>query len=98
MAKWGSFVLEMIRLVILLVLSLLVLGGVERAVYEAVFGHPVYHWTMTAGNLLLFLVLYRNYLQFKGWFKSENNKKLNKATTRGLVTVSAVLLLLPIWL
>lgn len=98
MKKWGSFLLEMLRLWLLFMLSMLLLGQAERFFYQVVFGQNVYFWTMTVGNLLIFLVLYRNYFQFKGWFKSKNNKKLHGNTTLCLIALSIGLILLPIWL
>lgn len=53
--KLGSFILELLRLCILLVLTLLVLGWAERLIYQLIFGQPVYNWSMGLGNLLLFL-------------------------------------------
>jgi len=98
MFKWVSFILELLRLCILLVLTLLILGGLERIIYKMMFGEPIYHWSMTLGNMIIFLVLYRNYFQFKGWYISEHNKKLNKISTRSLTAISLALLIIPIWI
>ncbi|RKP57986.1 hypothetical protein D7Z26_00265 [Cohnella endophytica] len=98
MIKLVSFVFELLRLCILLILTLLILGGLEREIYRLIFGNPIYLWSMTLGNMILFLVVYRNYFQFKGWYKSENNKKLKKSSTISLITFSMVLLLIPIWI
>ncbi|OBZ18578.1 hypothetical protein A8L34_03120 [Bacillus sp. FJAT-27264] len=98
MLKLVSFIFELLRLCILFALTLLVLGGLEKVIYQWIFGQSLYHWSMTLGNMILFLVLYRNYFQFKGWYKSENNKKLNKISTRSLTLISMGLLLIPIWI
>ena len=98
MLKLVSFIFELLRLCILLVLTLFVLGGLERMIYQLIFDQTIYNWSMTLGNIIIFLVLYRNYFQFKGWYKSEKNKRLNKISTRGLTVISLGLLILPIWI
>ncbi|OMD09901.1 hypothetical protein BJP47_28310 [Paenibacillus odorifer] len=96
--KLGSFILELLRLCILLVLTLLVLGWAERLIYQLIFGQPVYSWSMGFGNLLLFFMLYRNHFQFKGWYKSEKNQKLTLLTTRIITVISIGLIILPLGL
>jgi len=96
--KLGSFILELLRLCILLVLTLLVLGWAERLIYHLIFGQPVYNWSMGLGNLFVFFMLYRNHFQFKGWYKSEKNKKLTLLTTRIITVISIGLIILPIGL
>ncbi|MEK4186448.1 MULTISPECIES: hypothetical protein [Paenibacillus] len=98
MLKLGSFILELLRLCILLVLTLLVLGWAERLIYQLIFGQPVYSWSMGFGNLLLFFMLYRNHFQFKGWYKSEKNQKLTLLTTRIITVISIGLIILPLGL
>jgi len=96
MLKLLSFVLELLRLCILFVLTLLILGWLEKNLYELKFGIEIYYSSMTLGNTLIFLILYRNYFQFKGWYKSEENKKLSKVTTRNLAVLSLILIIIPI--
>ena len=96
MLKLFSFILELMRLCVLLVLTLVILGGLERILYQLLFGSPIYYGTMGLGNFLLFFVLYRNYFQFKGWYKSEKNVKLSRNLTRSLIAISFVLILIPI--
>ncbi|MEK3986768.1 hypothetical protein MHB77_25910 [Paenibacillus sp. FSL K6-3166] len=98
MMKFASFILELFRLCILLVLTLFILGGAERFVYQSIFGQPVYNWSMAFGNVLIFFMLYRNHFQFKGWYKSEKNVKLTLLTTRIITVISLGLILLPIGL
>ncbi|WP_419885889.1 hypothetical protein [Paenibacillus sp. B-A-8] len=96
MIKLGSFIVELFRLCVLLVLTLFILGGVERLVYQSIFGQPLYNWSMGLGNLLIFFMLYRNHFQFKGWYKSEKNVKLPILTTRIITVISLGLIILPI--
>ncbi|MDH6374425.1 hypothetical protein M2444_006283 [Paenibacillus sp. PastF-3] len=98
MMKFASFIVELFRLCILLVLTLFILGGAERFVYQSIFGQPVYNWSMAFGNVLIFFMLYRNHFQFKGWYKSEKNVKLTLLTTRIITVISLGLILLPIGL
>ncbi|MEK5439245.1 hypothetical protein MHI27_05675 [Paenibacillus sp. FSL H8-0261] len=96
MTKFGSFILELLRMCVLLVLTLFILGGVERFIYQSIFGQPVYNWSMALGNLLIFFMLYRNHFQFKGWYKSQKNQKLTILTTRITTVISLGLIILPI--
>ncbi|MFD5019056.1 hypothetical protein ACFWMP_09120 [Paenibacillus sp. NPDC058367] len=98
MTKFGSFILELLRMCVLLVLTLFILGGVERFIYQSIFGQPMYNWSMALGNLLIFFMLYRNHFQFKGWYKSQKNQKLTILTTRITMVVSLGLIILPIGL
>lgn|GEM_PF-950426 len=98
MTKLGSFILELLRMCVLLVLTLFILGGVERFIYQSIFGQPMYNWSMALGNLLIFFMLYRNHFQFKGWYKSHKNQKLTILTTRITMVVSLGLIILPIGL
>ena len=66
MLKLVSFVMELLRLYILLGLTLFILGGIERTVYQWLFDDQIHYWGMGIGNLIIFAVLYRNYFQFKG--------------------------------
>lgn len=98
MTKLGSFILELLRMCVLLMLTLFILGGVERFIYQSIFGQPVYNWSMALGNLLIFFMLYRNHFQFKGWYKSQKNQKLTILTTRITTVISLGLIMLPIGL
>ncbi len=98
MMRLGSFILEILRLGVLLVATLFILGGLESLVYEAIVGHVVESWSIGIGNLMIFFVLYRNYFQFKGWYKSEKNQKLQSITTRILIVISLVLIMIPMWI
>lgn len=98
MTKLGSFILELLRMCVLLMLTLFILGGVERFIYQSIFGQPVYNWSMALGNLLIFFMLYRNHFQFKGWYKSQKNQKLTILTTRITTVISLGLIILPIGL
>jgi hypothetical protein len=95
MSKFATFIAEMLRLVVLLVLTLGVLGGVEQWIFKMLYGWTGYLYTAVIGNFLIFLVMYRNYWQFKGWYKSEKNQKLKPVWTRSLSTAALLLILVP---
>ncbi|WP_405107866.1 hypothetical protein MHH28_28080 [Paenibacillus sp. FSL K6-1217] len=96
MGKMATFIVEMLRMLILLVLTLLVLGGVEQWVFKMSYGEEGFLYTAMPGNLLVFFVMYRNYWQFKGWYHSEKNRKLKTGWTRGLLAAALLLILLPL--
>ncbi|WNS41131.1 hypothetical protein [Paenibacillus sp. MMS20-IR301] len=95
MSKVATFIAEMIRMAALLLLTLLLLGSVEQWIFKALYGWNGYLYTSAIGNFLLFFVLYRNYLQFRGWYKSEKNQKLKPFWTRILGISALLLILLP---
>jgi hypothetical protein len=95
MSKLASFMAEMLRLVVLLVLTLGILGGVEQWIFKMLYGWTGYLYTAVIGNFLVFFVMYRNYWQFKGWYKSEKNQKLKPVWTRSLSAAALLLILVP---
>lgn len=97
MLKLGSFILELLRMFVLLILTLLILGGLERFIYSILLGTPLYNWSMGIGNIVLFFILYRNHLQFKGWYKSVKNQRLSTSITRSLAVISLMLIVISIW-
>ena len=44
---------------------------------------------------MFIFVLYRNKLQFSGWYKGEGKEKLSKTVSQTLITISVILLLFP---
>lgn len=95
MTKIISSFIELARIWILLMIILLVFGGAERYIYRTIFDTELYYWTMTLGNFIAFFVLYRNFLQFKGWYKSDKNKKLSRQLTFCLLMISIALVIVP---
>lgn len=102
MGRLAAFLIEMLRLVVLLVLTLLVLGAAEQWLFTMLYGREGYLYTAVPGNMLVFAVMYRNSWQFKGWYKSEENRKLKPGWARGLSVAALLLILLPfalpVWL
>ncbi|MEA0565370.1 hypothetical protein AB1J28_14395 [Lysinibacillus irui] len=50
---------------------------------------------MTISILIIFTILYRNKLQFSGWYKGDVKDKLSKTLTKWLITFALLLLLSP---
>ena len=96
MKKVISLILELCRLIILLVLTLYVLNLLERNLTKIITGRTDFYWSMTIGNIFLFFVIYRNFLQFNGWYRSEQNIKLNRMTSIMFILISIGLIVVPI--
>lgn len=69
--------------------------GRKMMIYTSHFFSTL-EWLGFIAYFFLFLVLYRNKLQFKGWYESKNNKKLSKTTTISLTAISVLLIVMPI--
>lgn len=87
--------LELLRIIFIFMLlgglAWLIIGNVYRA-NEAI---ESYSWLGGIAILLLLFVLYRNKLQFSGWYKGEGKVKLPKPVSISLILSSIVLMVLP---
>ncbi|RKQ35698.1 hypothetical protein [Oceanobacillus halophilus] len=86
--------LELLRIIIIFgILSALGWAAIEYIyrIYEAT---ETYSWLGAVAIFLLLFVLYRNKLQFSGWYKGK--AKLPKTITVILLVSSVVLLILPL--
>ncbi|MCR8633090.1 hypothetical protein [Paenibacillus radicis (ex Xue et al. 2023)] len=98
--KWVTFLLEFIRFLIFFALGLMVLGELERVLYQSLgiqMGGSLW-WMPGLANVLLMFIAYHNWLQFSGWFKSPVNRKLTKRTTLALVCIALLLLIFPFFI
>ncbi|CQR53409.1 hypothetical protein [Paenibacillus riograndensis] len=95
MGKLATFVLELLRMCLLLIITIGLLGGLEDAIFKLLYGWTIYPGSAVVGNIILFFVLYRNYWQFRGWFESDKNQRLEQHLTRSLIGLSLLLILLP---
>ncbi|WP_340021676.1 hypothetical protein MHI24_22095 [Paenibacillus sp. FSL K6-1096] len=95
MGRMAVFCIEIVRLIVLLVLTLLLLIAVEQWLFTMLYGREGNLYTAVPGNLLVFIVMYRNHWQFKGWYRSEQNLKLKPGWTRGLSMAALLLIALP---
>ena len=87
--------LELLRIIFLLgligTLGWLVVGNI----YKFNELTESYSWLGAIAILILIFVLYRNKLQFSGWYKGEGRMKLPKSITVTLISSSILLIILP---
>jgi len=55
-------------------------------------------WMGITGTVIIFFVLYRNKLQFSGWYVGKGREKLPKNISKLLISSSILLLILPLML
>src|SRR5699024_3685924 len=54
-----------------------------------------YSWLAALAILILLFVLYRNKLQFSGWYKGKGRKKLPRKVSVRLISLSEILTITP---
>lgn len=98
MTKLASSILEIIRMMIIMLIFVMVLGNIEHQILKSWIPWNGLYWLLLfAGNVLWFLVLYRNRLQFSGWYRSAATQhKLSRNTTRIVMALGMVLIGAPI--
>ena len=97
MLKLFLSIIELVRVLLVLILGLMLLFFVESKLLMITLEGTPYALLMF-GNMLLIFVFYRNKLQFSGWYKGNEVKKLTRRTTWFLVIVALVALVLAIFL
>lgn len=88
-------ILELVRIILIL--------GILGALGWALIGNlyttseavASFSWLAAIGILILLFVLYRNRLQFSGWYKGKRRQKLPKAATVSLIISAILLFILP---
>ena len=90
------FLLELIRITLIFV----IIGGLSGSFFKNVYieigtDTEKYGWMGYIAILILIFVLYRNKLQFSGWYKGIEREKLPKVVSQILIFSSIGLLLLP---
>src|SRR4051794_20553379 len=88
--------LELIRIIFIFA----VVGGILGYFFEYVYleigaDTEKYGWMGFIAIFILIFVLYRNKLQFSGWYKGKGKEKLPKIISQILIFSSIGLLLLP---
>jgi len=87
--------LELLRVVVIIGL----LGTLGWIVIENIYTinetTQNYSWLGALAILILLFVLYRNKLQFSGWYKGKGSKKLSKKISAILISLSIVLIITP---
>lgn len=88
-------ILELLRIMIIFIL----LGGLVWAIIGNMYTinevTESYSWLGSIALLLLFFVIYRNKLQFSGWYEGKGREKLPKLFSLMLIWFSIVLIISP---
>ncbi|MCM3357774.1 MAG: hypothetical protein ABS939_23710 [Psychrobacillus sp.] len=86
--------LEILRIIFIFAILGVILSGLLNEIYTK-FEAGTYSWLGSVAILLLLFVLYRNKLQFSGWYKGEGRKKLPNSVTYAIATVSVFMIVSP---
>lgn len=88
--------LELLRILIILIFF----GGLGWAVLNNIYTMyevPIkYMWVGATAIFIIIFVLYRNKLQFSGWYKGKSKEKLPKKVSLLLILISFLLLITPL--
>jgi len=89
--------LEVLRIILIVLL----LGGLGITllyqVYKSLGVQESLVWMGSLAIWIFLFVLYRNRLQFSGWYKGEGREKLPRKISRSLIILSIVLIILPLF-
>jgi hypothetical protein len=87
--------LELMRIIIIFAL----LGGFGWAIIGNLYTSngvtESYSWLGALAIFVLLFVLYRNKLQFSGWYKGKGRKKLPRNVSISLISISIILIIGP---
>ncbi|WP_212613433.1 hypothetical protein [Ureibacillus acetophenoni] len=89
--------LELLRIVLILIILFALGWGIIGNFYALNTVNESHYWLGTIAILLLIFVLYRNKLQFSGWYKGKEVVKLPKNVTITLIISSLLFILLPLF-
>jgi hypothetical protein len=97
MKTFGLFLLEMARVLFYLFVGMAILWYLDVEIYKWFKINLHEHFLLVGiANFLLLLIVYRNHLQFSGWFKSNLNKKLPRSVTILASILIFILMVIPI--
>lgn len=89
--------LELIRLTVIFVFFYGILGSLLYYLYSKIgVNADKYGWMGYIAILFIFFLLYRNKLQFSGWYTGKGREKLPKWVSKSLISISILLSLLPL--
>ena len=90
-------ILEIARVIFLFIIFYLITGNIFAYIYKKLgTGYSVANGFMLIISIfILFLVIYRNKLQFSGWYKGKGREKLSKKATKWLISSATFLFLVP---
>lgn len=88
--------LELLRIIFIFLLLGAIGGAILTGIYSISGIAQSYSWLGGLAILILIFVMYRNKMQFFGWYKGEGKKKLSNKITVLLVSLSIILLVTPL--
>ncbi len=87
--------LELLRIIFIFAILATLIGGMPHAIYSNMgIDTEKYGWTAMLGVFILIFVLYRNKLQFSGWYTGKGREKLPKAVSKTLIICAVFLIIL----
>ena len=87
--------LELIRIIVILGLLGTLGWFVIENIYTVNETTKKYSWLAALAILILLFVLYRNKLQFSGWYKGKGRKILPRKVSVVLISLSVILVITP---
>ncbi|MCM3652259.1 hypothetical protein [Metabacillus litoralis] len=91
------FILELFRIIAIIFILGSVLGALVNVFYASMeinLDNTTGGWFVGVAILLLLFVLYRNRLQFSGFYKGKGKEKLSKKISVSLICFSIVMIVL----
>ncbi|PGM51076.1 hypothetical protein [Bacillus sp. AFS053548] len=91
-----GLILEVIRIILIFGLLGALFSTVVSEIYNEL-GVNLTHtgWWCYFGILVLLFVMYRNKIQFSGWYNGKGREKLTKIVTNLLISCSIIMILIP---
>ncbi len=91
-----GLILEVIRIILIFGLLGALFSTVVSEIYKEL-GVNLTHtgWWCYFGILVLLFVMYRNKIQFSGWYNGKGREKLTKIVTNLLISCSIIMILIP---
>ncbi|WP_235832896.1 hypothetical protein [Gottfriedia acidiceleris] len=91
-----GLILEVIRIILIFGLLGALISTVVSEIYNE-FGVSLIHtgWWCYFGILVLIFVMYRNKIQFSGWYNGKGREKLTKIVTNLLISCSIIMIIIP---
>jgi hypothetical protein len=94
--KIVGLLFEYMRVILILFIGFMVIGYVEKDIIKILHLTSFEPISNFISAYLLIIVLYRNKLQFTGWFRSKTMRPYSKQVTYGLLVVSFILFIVSI--
>jgi len=92
-----GFLLKLFRIFFIFVVPIVIVGAIFKNIYINIdTGAEKYSWISLIAIFIFMYVLYRNKYQFNGWDERKDKEKLSKGISLTLITLSAILLSLPL--